>query len=114
MGDASRLLLAEQMAAAAIYARDMVRNILSEDPQLSGQEVLSRLERSAQEHQQKARRTAQELTEEAECRHCGYLIVRIGDSGWRHTSGSVGCRAASFDRDGDWDDKLDRRWKAAP
>lgn len=51
------------------------------------------------------------------CRTCGHPIYfnKLADR-WQHEglSGNVGCRAASFDRDGDWDDALDRRAKAAP
>ena len=63
----------------------------------------------------------------ATCSKCGHplgMSPRGGDR-WAHidptngtagTFGSIGCRAASFDRpevDG-WDDTLDRRWKATP
>jgi hypothetical protein len=61
----------------------------------------------------------------ATCRWCGHPVGQTLKSGqrWAHVardgcagiSGSIGCRAASFDRlDWKWDDSLDRRWTAAP
>jgi hypothetical protein len=55
------------------------------------------------------RSSAELLVEQAACRHCGYPVYNIGER-WQHegSSGNVGCRAASFDRLGTWDDTLDR------
>lgn len=66
-------------------------------------------------------------SDHAICRHCHQPIIRHpGDTSWVHEPqpdwnnptpgrlGNVGCRAASFNRLGDWDESLDRRWKAAP
>jgi hypothetical protein len=60
-------------------------------------------------------------TEYATCRNCGHpvgLIVSERDV-WGHivpgrTTLPRGCRAASFDRLGDWDDNLLQSWKARP
>jgi hypothetical protein len=56
-----------------------------------------------------------------DCKHCGELIVKSRDelAAWFHmTPGASrldrGCRAASFTRDGTWDDALDRKWMARP
>jgi hypothetical protein len=60
----------------------------------------------------------------ADCRHCAHRITRLEDGGvWMHCDvrgyalafwGGRGCRAASFDRDGDWNDALPRGKYAAP
>lgn len=74
--------------------------------------------------------------ERATCRNCGQTLERVGPddelltslgypegTAWRHQArppyegihvGSRGCRAASYDRSGDWDDTLLRSWKARP
>ena len=61
------------------------------------------------------RSSAERLVDRATCRHCGHPVYSIGER-WQHEgpSGNVGCRAASFDRLGTWDDTLDRGWKATP
>jgi hypothetical protein len=95
----------------------MVGGILAGDADLSGREVLRRLDELVVEASAEAERVASELVEESVCRHCGHSIMRVGDSAWRHDAAppmSRGCRAASFDRDGTWDDSLDRAWKATP
>ena len=57
------------------------------------------------------------------CRNCHQPIHSPRGGSWRHTAQpgwhdpdaeSVGCRAASFDRLGHWDNSLDQRWKARP
>jgi hypothetical protein len=54
----------------------------------------------------------------ADCAHCGRTVQEFSPGKWRHVTdtffGSVGCRAASFDDNKNWDDSLDRRWKAKP
>lgn len=54
----------------------------------------------------------------AVCRHCHFPIFRLGDGRpWFHKVGIRavrGCRAATFDRDGDWDDTFPRHWTADP
>jgi hypothetical protein len=53
--------------------------------------------------------------ERAICKHCENPISRAPEGSWRHGAfGSRGCRAASFDRDGTWDDSLDRKRYASP
>jgi hypothetical protein len=51
------------------------------------------------------------------CTRCGRRIVPAGD-GWRHIDpqGDLikGCRAASFENDAGWDDRLSRSWNATP
>lgn len=59
---------------------------------------------------------------EATCRRCQYPVYMITkddgeETNWFHAAGdqvSRGCRSASFDRLGTWDDSLDRKWYAAP
>jgi hypothetical protein len=61
----------------------------------------------------------------ADCRHCHHRITCIDDDRgvWMHCAingmplafwGGRGCRAASFDRDGDWNDALPRGKYATP
>ncbi|MEV6284020.1 hypothetical protein [Kribbella sp. NPDC051770] len=61
----------------------------------------------------------------ADCRYCRHRIRRPAedDGPWVHcdvdgrplpSNGARGCRAASFDRDGDWNDALPRTKTAAP
>ena len=52
------------------------------------------------------------------CRYCGYpirerhgLLLHVDRHGFPL---SRGCRAASYDRDGTWDDRLRRDWRATP
>lgn len=55
-----------------------------------------------------------------QCRNCHHVIVNFdGEHGftskpWSHAEGSRSCRSASFDRDGTWDEALDRKWQAVP
>ncbi|GAB3838433.1 hypothetical protein [Kribbella italica] len=61
----------------------------------------------------------------ADCRHCHHRITRIDDDHgvWMHCAvnglplgfgGGRGCRTASFDRDGDWNDALPSGKYATP
>lgn len=52
----------------------------------------------------------------ATCRHCRHSIYQLPASDrWVHDAGNRrGCNAASYDRDGTWDDSLDRKWSARP
>lgn len=62
--------------------------------------------------------------ETSTCRFCGYPIIRPDDPGirsWWHqlkVPGASpierGCRAASYTRDGTWDERLRRDWRATP
>jgi hypothetical protein len=59
----------------------------------------------------------------ATCRYCGHPIICLGGV-WRHDIGpgtmvpsgygTIGCRSATFDRDGAWDETMNRAWKAKP
>jgi hypothetical protein len=59
---------------------------------------------------------------EAKCRRCGYLLICTEMPGgrwsawfhWEEDAAVRGCRSASFERLGTWDDSLDRKWYAAP
>lgn len=86
---------------------ELVEGVIREHPDMSGAELLDKL---------RGMRSALEgSAERATCRHCGHPIYSLGDR-WQHEgeSGNVGCRAASFDRLGTWDDSLDKAWKASP
>lgn len=61
--------------------------------------------------------------ERATCRNCGQLVSRRTSGTfrrWLHGDlglelyGRAGCRAASFDRLGEWDDSLPTGWMAEP
>lgn len=54
------------------------------------------------------------LVERGSCAHCGHGVHRMTEEAlWTHDQGSSrGCRAASFDRDGMWDDTIDKKWSA--
>jgi hypothetical protein len=61
--------------------------------------------------------------EYATCRNCGHPVSRRASGNfrrWLHGDlalelyGRAGCRAASFDRLGEWDDSLHRGWVAEP
>lgn len=117
MRDAALLAATEDHVRVVREARRIVRQILADEANLSGHEVLRHLDELVVEASAEAERVANELVKEAVCRHCGHSIMRVGDSAWRHDAAppmSRGCRAASFDRDGTWDDSLDRAWKATP
>jgi hypothetical protein len=117
VGDIQRLRLADELERITREARSLVRSILDEEPALSGQEVLARLDDLVAARAEEAIQTEAELVRYTECRHCGFTIMRVGDSAWRHDDAppmSRGCRAASFDRDDKWDDSLNRTWKATP
>jgi hypothetical protein len=101
-------VLAAQMGGAH------VRDLLDKNSQMTGRDVLADLESRFDHAVLEARRLESELIERAVCRHCGYPIRQTGSDGWWHDSGAVGCRAASFDRNDEWDDALDKRWKATP
>lgn len=58
-----------------------------------------------------------------ECKRCGHPVVALDAWGekWTHADAQgyplemgKGCRAASYGRDGNWDDTLDRGWSATP
>jgi len=56
-----------------------------------------------------------------ECKHCHRVLVNFeGEHStgprlpWFHSEGPRGCRAASFERDGDWDESLAARLQACP
>lgn len=55
------------------------------------------------------------VQDQDDCRRCGHRIVKRGGR-WVHstTGGERGCRAASWSRDGTWDNQMDRNWYATP
>lgn len=62
--------------------------------------------------------------EVSKCERCGFVIVRTVASKWMHETHApdsqlgltwaAGCRSASFDRLGTWDDSIPRHWTAKP
>ncbi|MFC5215909.1 HNH endonuclease [Streptomyces coerulescens] len=116
-GEAQRLADAARRADIAIEAVALVRGIIDSARVSSAEEVLRGVQEEAADRTAQFERLSDELMEHAVCRHCGHAIARIGEAPWRHSASapmSRGCRAASFDRDGDWDDSLDRAWQASP
>ncbi|MGK5543946.1 HNH endonuclease [Streptomyces sp. URMC 127] len=116
-GAARSLADAARRADIAIEAAALVRDIIGAEGVGSAEEVLRGIKEEVADRTAQFERLANEVMEHAVCRHCGHAIARIGDASWRHSAAapmSRGCRAASFDRDGTWDDSLDRAWKASP
>ncbi|WP_206337708.1 HNH endonuclease [Streptomyces sp. WAC 06738] len=114
---ARSLVEGARRADIAIAAAALVRDIIGSTGASSAEEVLRGIREEAADRTAQFDRLADELMEHTTCRHCGNAIARIGDAPWRHSAAapmSRGCRAASFDRDGTWDDSLDRAWKASP
>ncbi|MGA4838633.1 hypothetical protein [Streptomyces sp. G45] len=116
-GSAWSLVDAARRADFATEAAKLVHDIIVSAGATSAEEVLRGVKEELADRTAQFERLAAELMGQAVCRHCGHAIARIGDAPWRHSAAapmSRGCRAASFDRDGTWDNSLDRAWKASP
>lgn len=116
-GAAQSLVDAASRADIAAEAVVLVRDIMASAEVSSAEEVLRAIKEEVLDRTAQFERLADETMGHALCRHCGHAIARIGDAPWRHSAAapmSRGCRAASFDRYGTWDDSLDRAWKASP
>ncbi|WP_181138630.1 HNH endonuclease [Streptomyces sp. Ru73] len=116
-GGARSLVDAARRADIAIEAAALVRDVIASAGVTTAEEVLRGVKEEVADRTAQFERLADELMGQAVCRYCGHAIARIGDAAWRHSAAapmSRGCRAASFDRDGTWDDSLDRAWKASP
>lgn len=116
-GSAQSLVDAAHRADIAVEAAALVHDIIISSKVSSAEEVLRGVKEEVADRTAQFERLNDELMRHAVCRHCGHAIARLGDSTWRHSAAapmSRGCRAASFDRDGTWDDSLSRAWKANP
>lgn len=116
-GGARSLVDAARRADIAFEAVALVHDLIGSAGVSSAEEVLRGLKEEAADRTAQSERLNAELMGHAVCRHCGHAILRIGDAAWRHAAAapmSRGCRAASLDRHGTWDDSLDRAWKASP
>ncbi|MCD0453364.1 hypothetical protein LO762_29905 [Actinocorallia sp. API 0066] len=97
----------------------VVREMVDLDPEISGRDVLVRLEALADEavEQTEAALLASE-PDHAECAKCGKPIeTTAGDrERWVHSDSdrSRGCRAATFTENEGWNDEIPRTWKAQP
>ncbi|MFQ6143631.1 HNH endonuclease [Streptomyces seoulensis] len=114
---AQSLVDAARRADIATEAAALVHDIIVSAKVSSAEEVLRGIREEIADRTAQFERLADELMGHTVCRHCGHAIARIGDASWRHSDAapmSRGCRAASFDRDGTWDNSLDRTWKASP
>lgn len=114
---AQSLVDAARRADIATEAAALVRDIIRATGVSSAEEVLRGVKEEMADRTAQFDRLADELMRHAVCRYCDHAIASIGDASWRHIAAapmSRGCRAASFDRDGTWDDSLDRAWKASP
>ncbi|MFF9525669.1 HNH endonuclease [Streptomyces achromogenes] len=114
---AQSLVDAARRADIAIEAAALVRDLIDSAGVATAEEVLRGIREEAADRTAQLDRLTGELMSHAECRYCGHAIARIGDAPWLHIAAapmSRGCRAASYDRDGTWDNSLDRAWKAAP
>ncbi|WP_198957072.1 HNH endonuclease [Streptomyces sp. CB01249] len=116
-GSTQSLVDAARRADIATEAAALVRDIIASAGVSSAEEVLRGIKEEIADRTAQFERLTDELMRHAVCRHCGHAIAQIGNALWRHSAAapmSRGCRAASFDRDGTWDDSLDRAWKASP
>ncbi|MBJ7903992.1 HNH endonuclease [Streptomyces sp. DSM 110735] len=116
-GSAQSLVDAARRADIATEAAALVHDIIVSAGVSTAEDVLRGIKEEVADRTAQFERLADELMGHAVCRYCGHAIARIGDASWRHSAAapmSRGCRAASFDRDGTWDDSLDRAWKATP
>ncbi|RZU01275.1 hypothetical protein EV645_8105, partial [Kribbella rubisoli] len=114
---ARSLVDAAQRLDIAVEAARLVRDLIDSAGVSNAEEVLRGIKAEAADRTAQFERLVDELMEYAVCRYCSHAIARVGDAAWRHSAKapmSRGCRAASFDRDGTWDDSLERAWKAAP
>lgn len=114
---AQSLVDAARRADIAIEAAALVRDIIGSAGVSSAEEVLRGIKEEVADRTAQFERLNDELMGHTACWHCSHAIARIGDAPWRHSAAapmSRGCRAASFDRDGTWDDSFDRAWKASP
>ncbi|WP_370421848.1 hypothetical protein AB8O64_27125 [Streptomyces sp. QH1-20] len=87
-----------------------------QDPAITAEEAIAQVRKAVEgliEHQG-------ERTSHATCKRCRFPVASVKDpdedATWVHLDDdySRGCRAASFGRDGEWDDSLDKQWKAVP
>lgn len=116
-GCAQGLADAARRADIATEAAALVRDLIASAGVSSAEEVLRGVREEVAHRTAQFERLADESMGHAVCRHCGHAIARIGNAAWRHSAAapmSRGCRAASFDRDGTWDNSLGRAWKASP
>ncbi|MFK0292274.1 HNH endonuclease [Streptomyces sp. NPDC090442] len=116
-GGARSLVDAARRADIAIEAAALVRDLIGSSGVSSAEEILRGIKEEVADRTTQLERLTDELMGHTDCRHRGHAIARIGAAPWRHIAAepmSRGCRAASFDRDGTWDDSLDRAWKASP
>ncbi|MFF9674517.1 HNH endonuclease [Streptomyces eurythermus] len=116
-GGAQSLVDAARRTDIAIQAAALVRDLIDSAGVSTAEEVLRGLKEEVADRTAQLDRLSAELMRHADCRYCGQAIARIGDGPWLHTAAapmSRGCRAASYDRDGTWDNSLDRAWKATP
>ena len=109
--------------AGAGYARDVVRDLLRDNPKITGRQVLDALEADFQSKLAAAEGPEVDVvddddTEIGTCKHCGQSVIRRrGDSFLTHADKigyptKIGCRAASFTPGSGWNDNFDRKWKA--
>ncbi|WP_063762324.1 HNH endonuclease [Streptomyces sp. NRRL F-5123] len=114
---ARSLAEAARRADIAIEAAALVRDIIGSTGVSTAADVLRGVREEVADRTAQFDRLTGELMDHASCRHCGHTIARIGESPWRHVTAplmSRGCRAASYDRNGTWDNALERAWKATP
>ena len=101
-----------------------IKDMITGAPQITAEEVLANFEETAVSARATADRLTQDLVETTSCA-CGHDIVRVGAQGrWVHkvpgwkpgesSYGRVGCRAASFERDGTWDNSIPGHSNAGP
>jgi ABC-type thiamine transport system ATPase subunit len=111
-------ILTGTTAAGVIQTVALARMIVREEPGISGEELLARLELKEREAAELIEQLEEEMRpERTTCAKCGQPIETSKASGnqWIHSSdGSRGCRAATFTADQGWDDSIPRNWTATP
>lgn len=114
-------MLAMMETMRSVEADNLVRavhSMVEADPEVSGREVLARLEVLAKETRDRVDEAiVASEPDRDECAKCGQPIrtdYRDRER-WVHASdGSRGCRAATFNQGDGWDDDIPRSWMATP
>jgi hypothetical protein len=112
--DKARELSLDVQRLTLEYAIDLVGELLGEQPTATAGQARDRLRAALA-----GLPTSEDLRpDEYECLTCQKAVAQQADGRWAHRVGgkwsNIGCRAASFDRLGTWDDDLDRGAKAKP
>ncbi|WP_152646035.1 hypothetical protein [Streptacidiphilus albus] len=111
-------MTATMKATGAAKMLGIAKRMVATDPDVSGRDVLARLE-SAMAEEEAAATVAWVASEpdRADCIKCGGPVETDSRdrSRWIHSAdGSRGCRAATFTVEDGWDETIPKSWNAAP